>query len=237
MIKNIKSRIKQYFIYNNTIPELKQSLYRLKEKGFKPDVIFDIGAYRGEFGKTVLDFWFNSEIYCFEPQSEAVQELKSWSSNMKNVHIIETLLGESDIENAILFKAETASSVLEEHEDQQFPKIECNMRSLFSLIQENTVPVPSLLKIDTQGYEYQILKGLGNYLDGVEVILAELNLIDIHKNVVLFPDVVSFLNEHGFVPFDITELHRRPLDQALFQVDMLFVKADSKYRNDKRWKS
>lgn len=72
-------------------------------------------------------------------------------------------------------------------------------------------------------------------LEKVSVIHVELNLIDIHKEVVLASDVIAFLHDQGFVPYDITELHRRPLDQALWQVDILFCRQDAPLRSDKRW--
>ena len=110
------------------------------------------------------------------------------------------------------------------------------MKRLDGMIDEKIIPIPSFLKIDTQGYEYQILKGLGKYLKQVEYILLETNLLDIHKDVKLISDIVKLLDKNDFAMYDITEIHRRPLDNAVFQVDYIFVKKDSFLRQNKRWK-
>ena len=109
------------------------------------------------------------------------------------------------------------------------------MNTLSDLISENNLNISNLLKIDTQGYEYQVLKGAENILPDVEVILAELNFIDIHKNVYLTADVIRFLNQNNFVIYDIAEIYRSPLDNSLWQTDFIFVKKDSIYRKNKAW--
>ena len=80
-----------------------------------------------------------------------------------------------------------------------------------------------------------MLSGSLGILGEVEIILAELNLIDIHREVKLASDVIQLLRENGFVPYDVSELHRRPLDGALWQIDLLFCREKSDFRADKRW--
>jgi hypothetical protein len=108
------------------------------------------------------------------------------------------------------------------------------MRRLDSVI-VNAKLKPTLLKIDTQGYEYQVLKGIEKNMNTLEVILAELNLLDIHKDVKLAGEVISYLDSKGFILYDICELHRRPLDDALWQVDVIFVQKNSSLRLNKAW--
>ncbi len=38
----------------------------------------------------------------------------------------------------------------------------------------------------------------------------------------------------GFVAFDVLEIHRRPLDGVLNQLDLLFLREGSRFRCDKR---
>jgi len=65
------------------------------------------------------------------------------------------------------------------------------------------------------------------------VILAEVNLLDIHEGVPLLHEMTSWLSQRGFVAYDICGLTRRPLDDALWQVDMIFVRQDDALRADK----
>jgi hypothetical protein len=43
------------------------------------------------------------------------------------------------------------------------------------------------------------------------------------------------MRDNGFVAYDICGLARRPLDQALWQADFIFVPRASSLRSDKRW--
>ena len=45
-------------------------------------------------------------------------------------------------------------------------------------------------------------------------------------------DIVIFMRSRGFVVYDIFGLHYRPLDNALSQVDMVFVKEKGLFRKN-----
>lgn len=235
MINTIKRLIKSHFIKNYTLPDLQQYLFRIKELNFNPKVVFDIGAYEGSFALLINKVWKGSNIYCFEGLDNKLEVLHEHARRNKSIHVVEGLVGEENKGNVLFHQAETASSVLKEHIENKFPVTKMKMHRLDKLIEDGVVPIPNFIKIDTQGYEYQVLKGLGKYLEQVDMILAELNFIDIHQNVILASEVVSFLKENYFVPYDITEIHRRPLDKSVNQVDFVFIKKDSFLRQDKRW--
>ena len=96
---------------------------------------------------------------------------------------------------------------------------------------------PEFLKLDVQGYELEVLKGAEKSIKGVQVILAEISLLDIHQNVPLLAEMVKWLSDRDWIAYDICGLTRRPLDQALWQADFIFVPCNSKLREDKRWGS
>jgi hypothetical protein len=64
-------------------------------------------------------------------------------------------------------------------------------------------------------------------------VLTEINLLDLHENVPLLHEIVAWLAERGFVAYDICGTTRRPLDDALWQTDMIFVRKDDALRRDK----
>jgi hypothetical protein len=72
-------------------------------------------------------------------------------------------------------------------------------------------------------------------LPNIKAILAEISLLDIHQNTPLLADIVAWLNERDWVAYDICSFIRRPLDQALWQTDIIFVPVNSPFRIDKRW--
>lgn len=222
---NIKSRL--------NIPSQKNSLNLLKELGFTPKTVYDIGAYKGDFAKLVSNTWNEPTIYCFEVLESAIKDIEKIKVNA-TIKIIPSLAGSQNLESIPFHEAETASSILSEHFHQDFPVHNFPMTRLDTWSNKNGV-YPDLIKIDTQGYEYQVLMGCEDIIENVQVIIAELNFLDIHKDVILVSEIISYLKSKNFVPFDICELHRRPLDNVLWQVDFVFCKEDSFLRTDKRW--
>lgn len=231
----IKNKLKQYLINKLVILDLEKSLIRSKELGFSPQTIFDVGAYKGDFAKTCLSIWPKANIVCFEPLESKVRILKSWSEKESRVKVIQGLLGSKDVENVKFNMNETASSVLDERDSTNFEVAHLPMRKLDTCIEEFKLNPPNLLKIDTQGYEFQILEGILKNLMHVEVVIAELNHIDIHKDVKLAEEVIHLLYLNGFTIYDFVELHRRPLDNVIWQTDIMFVKKDSILRSNKKW--
>src|SRR5215831_12393503 len=94
---------------------------------------------------------------------------------------------------------------------------------------------PSLMKIDVQGAELMVLRGMGERLKEIDCLIVEKSLIATVHDGPEFTEVAGFLNDAGFVLFDIVAVNRRPLDLALAQMDAVFVPETSPLRRDHRW--
>ncbi|MBX7219278.1 MAG: FkbM family methyltransferase [Blastocatellia bacterium] len=232
----MKQQIRTYLARRLRVPEIPFALERLKKQGFEPPVIFDVGAYQGDFARDCLHHWPQAEIACFEPQQHKVIELEQWAATRTGIQVFPVLLGAQEQAEVILHEAETASSVLSEQRGPHHREVRHRMTTIDAVVAERfSRKPPRFLKLDVQGYEMEILKGAEQTLPQVEVLLAEVNLLDIHQGVPLMAEMLGWLNERDFVAFDICGLTRRPLDDALWQADMLFVPHNSPLRSDKRW--
>jgi FkbM family methyltransferase len=233
----LKQIARRYLARRLHVPDIPTCLNALAARGFHPRLVFDVGAYRGDFAQTCLALWSNPkpEIACFEPLAGALTQLERLRAQLP-IHVIPGLVGAQDLDEVPLHEMETASSVLEEHINHKAP-ISCHrMRMLDTVIRESFHGrCPDLLKVDTQGYELEVLKGTEDSLRAIRFVLAELNLLDIHCDVPLMHDLVAWIAKRGFVPYDICGLTHRPLDGALWQTDILFAKRDDPLRQDKRW--
>lgn len=217
------------------VPAITYSLERLGHNGFQPVNIIDVGAYRGDFARDCFTVWPDTHLTCFEPQPHMREQLLMLERVYAGKVVVHDCLLGANIQEAVaLFQAETASSVLQEY-NCEHPAIMRPMRTLDSFRNDFEFGPCDLLKLDVQGYELEVLKGSQEILNDVKVILAEVNLLDIHKGVPLLPDFVQWLYDRDFVPYDICGITRRPLDSACWQIDMLFVPLDSSLRADKRW--
>lgn len=207
---------------------------RLAAQAFIPEVVFDVGGHTGEYARICRDVWPDALIVGFEPRAEAAATFRSRMD--ERMKLYEVLLGPSVEDSVVLNEAETASSVLTEHVERGHPATTHRMVTVDTVVASDFAGKgPDLLKLDVQGYELEVLRGAQTALESVEVVLAEVNLLDIHVGVPLWDDLSRWLRDRGFVVFDICGLTRRPLDDALWQADVIFVPERSRLRADKRW--
>ena len=235
LLAGMKSWIRKRLAERLGVPEIPTALARLRDCGFEPNVIFDVGAYRGEFARLCRSTWPSSDIACFEPQADAVIQLRRSLGKDPRISVFQLLLGAEDRAAVDFHLCETASSVLEEQVDKSQAIATSPMATIDKLVSAKALQPPEFLKLDVQGYELEVLKGAHDVLKFVQVVLAEVNFLDLHCGVPLHAEIGSWLHERGFVAFDVCSLIRRPLDDALWQADMLFVKKSHALRADKRW--
>ena len=233
---SIQQQIKKYLTKKLGVPEIPSSLERLSKLSFQPNQIFDVGAYKGDFANLCLKYFPNADIALFEVLEHRVEQLNLLALKNPKIKVFQTLLGATAQEKVNFNQAETASSVLVEQIPQNFSVESYPMATIDQIVNNRFAgKSPDFLKMDVQGYELEVLKGAENSLQGVQVILAEISLLDIHQNVPLLAEIIKWLNERDWVAYDICGLTRRPLDQALWQADFIFVPCNSKLRADKRW--
>ena len=217
------------------LPEIPVALAGLAQRGFAPSLVFDVGAYRGDFAREVLRVWPSARIACFEPLEKPAEQIEALRASAPGVELHRGVLGPEFRQEVEFNMAETASSVLREHHATH-PTVKVTQWTIDSAVNDwYAGKAPDLLKLDVQGYELHVLKGGTASLPRVGAILAEVNLLDIHQGVPLLDELVGWLAGHGFVAYDICGMTRRPLDGALWQIDMLFVPRNSTLRSDKRW--
>ncbi|MBS1530096.1 MAG: FkbM family methyltransferase [Bacteroidetes bacterium] len=232
--KLLPERVKRRLKTRLGVPSQEDSFARLKGLGFNPKVCLDIGAYEGNWTRDLKNIFPDMAILMLEGQSEKEAALKKVKDQFTDVDYRIALLGAEE-RSVTFYKYETASSVLSEHYATSARTETVTLQLVDKLVQKTPFEKPDLVKIDTQGYELEILKGGERTLRSAEFVLLEVSLLDIYKEVPLVAEVMTFMNQRGFVLYDICSLMRRPLDKALFQSDFLFAREDSIFRKDKRW--
>jgi FkbM family methyltransferase len=237
-ILNPKNAIRNRIIRHCDLgDDIAPALHRLRANTFSPSHIFDVGAHTGEFAKMCREVWPDAKLTCFEVLPHCVEQLRQWSKADGNAEVFECLLGPEVRSDVKFHENETASSVLDDyvvHSDPAPVRLR-PMRTVDDVVANSSMTAPAFLKLDVQGYEYEVLQGAKKTLPRIEAILAEVNLLDLYKDAHLLADLVALLKENGFVAYDICGFWRRPLDAALWNADFIFVPIGSPLRADKRW--
>lgn len=221
----------KFSYYYNFAPNMKLALAEMAKRGFSPRTIVDVGAFEGNWGKLAKQIWPESRLFMIEPNIAKQAQLAIVAKELNAILYCEVLGAEND--RVVSFNVMgSGSSVMRERSAVMRTVETRRLRTLNSLL--NEIEPPGLLKIDVQGYELQILQGALQVLPAFEAVLLEIAIIEINEGAPLLHDVVAFMKVHGFVAYDILEIHRRPLDGALNQVDIIFVRERSMLISDKR---
>ncbi|KRR27883.1 hypothetical protein CQ14_08575 [Bradyrhizobium lablabi] len=212
-------------------PNMRFGLSAMAKRGFSPRTVVDVGAFEGDWSRLAREIWPQSRIVMFEPNVQK-QARVSVVADALGASLFCELLGANDGAPVSFNVMESGSSVLSERSPLDRTVENRKLRRMDTVIDELESPV--LVKIDTQGYELEVLKGAQRILPKIDAILLEVAIIEINEGAPLLDEVVAFLKLLGFVTYDILEFHRRPLDGALNQIDILFVRENSTLISDKR---
>ena len=212
-------------------PSMAHGLQAMARLGFEPNSVIDVGAFKGDWSRLARCVWPRARVVMVEPNSENHAALASVLQE-PNVSLIPALLGSEDGRQVVFHVMSSGSSVMEERSSVSRAQETRTLTRLDSVLPR--VDGPALLKIDAQGYELEILKGATKIMPTVEAILLEVAIIEINVGAPLLHAVTAFMADQGFVAYDILEIHRRPLDRALNQVDIVFVRPSSPLLADKR---
>lgn len=203
----------------------------MKRNGFAPRTILDIGAYVGGWTDEIARIFPDADFWMFEAQPDKKAALEAVASRIgPRVHIRNVLLGEAPRDAVTYYLMETGSSVLSENTTLARSSVSLAMTTLDDVAATETFEAPIFLKLDVQGYELEVLRGGHRTLASSEAVLMEVSLMQYNEGAPSFRDVVEYMHQQGFVAFDMCGQSRRESDDALYQVDVVFTKADSGLR-------
>ena len=217
--------------YNDLFaPNMTLGLQHLARRGLQPRHIVDVGAFHGDWSRMARGIWPQAQITMLEANLDKKATLDPVAADI-GAQLEFAVLGPEDGAEVVFHVMESGSSVLPENSPVDRREEARLTQRLDTLFPENR---PDFIKLDVQGYELEVLKGASALLADAQAVLMEVALIEINKNAPLMTEVVGFMRERGFEVADVLELHRRPLDRATNQVDLIFVPARSPLLSDKR---
>lgn len=209
-----------------TFPSIEGALWCLGQRGFRPRLAIDIGAYHGEWTQMFKRLYTGCAVIMIEAQEAKADILgKICDGYQGDVGYRIALLGPSSGVATRFVEMETGSSVFEENSPYQRQATAKNTLTLDDLLGELAQQV-DMLKLDVQGYELEVLKGCTQSLRSAKAVLMEASLIPINAGCPLIGDVMAFMGRAGFRLADFCSQIRRA-DGALWQTDLLFLRETS----------
>ena len=213
--------------------DLRRRMLLLKHN--RINTIIDVGANTGQYAKEVRGLGFKGNIVSFEPLSEAFEDLVKKTKSQKKWVAANIALGSSNQESVINVASNLASSSLLSMKDihkEAEPSVvfsgtqKIQVRTLDSIWDEylNDCSPNYYLKIDTQGYEKDVLKGAEKSLPKISGIQLEMSLAELYEGEWLFEQTFQYLKEKGFKLYSVEPQFYNPKSGQLLQLDGVFYR-------------
>lgn len=200
-------------------------LRALKAKGYVPDTILDIGAYKATWTQSMRPIYPDANYYLFE--AIEYPELTQYAASTSNVTSYNVVLNDKVDKVCWYQKKNTGDSMFIE-KTKHFVDCEVLERDTIDLdtfISENHIVNDAshiFIKIDCQGAEIPILKGSSSILKRTDFVLIEMPFFGTYnQGVPTYLEHIAFMDSIGFVPYDILESHY--INGFNMQIDMLFI--------------
>lgn len=201
--------------------------------GFRPASVIDVGAAYGEFTLECRRVFDSARYLLVEPLEEYVGALRANLAGLTDVECVQAAAAAADGELTIHVHGDLVGSSL--YLEQEDSSVNGSPRTvptvtLDRLREQHGLGAPCLIKIDVQGAELDVLAGATELLRDTEYILLEVSFFEFFRDGPVFHEVVEYMHAHGFVAYDIFGMQHRPLDGALSQADIAFVRETGRFR-------
>lgn len=161
--------------------------------------IIDVGANFGDTAAMLLTDNGNYNIYCIEGDVEAFKLLSRNFASNKQTHLYKVFLSDKNESLSINFDKNNGSLRLETGHNLNRNN-DINFISLDSLIMDNpNVGRSKLLKIDTDGYDFRIMRGSYRFLQQIKpIIFFEYDNVYLDKTGERPTDIFKYLKSLGY---------------------------------------
>ena len=195
----------------------------IKKKGFeKINIFLDVGAHKGESINFFLKNMKIKKIISFEASPlnfKILTKMKDrYLKKFPNAEIIIENIALGSENKEVLFKQfdESSSSTLSNINEQSkyfkkkfkvlnffinkkvYKTFKIKIETLSNYLEKNNINSVGFLKIDTEGYEYEILKGMKDKIKFVDIVMFEHHYDNMIKKNYTFTDINELLKQHNF---------------------------------------
>lgn len=198
------------------------------------DVVLDVGAYSGQYARSLRRNGYAGRIVSFEPMTAAFRRLQAHTRADPAWEAVHLGLGERASEATIhvaqnpqcssllsplprYLKAD-GSAAFVDSEDVLLKPLDAVFR------QHVREGERAFLKLDVQGYERHVLDGAGRSLPHLTGVQLELSLVPLYDGGPVFQEMLAYLAERGYTLMSIEPTASHPTTGQQIQVDGVFFR-------------
>ncbi|WP_263352080.1 FkbM family methyltransferase [Acidicapsa acidisoli] len=194
-------------------------------------ILFDVGANVGQTVASIHERFNSPVIHAFEPSPATFEKLKQRTNGIPNLILNNFAVG-AHPDQRLLFENvhPTFSSFLPTGKDggsrELTGQVMVDINTIDSYCHRAGITRIDVLKSDTQGFDYEVLKGAIGMLQEhrIHFLLIELQFLESYVGAPQFEEVYGFLKSLGFLPMAFyKQLHHGSHYSPLAEIDGLFV--------------
>lgn len=183
--------------------------------GSPTPIILDVGANSGQAIDALREVFVAPRIYAFEPSSTIFRDLES-KGYPENVEVYNYGMGAlSEMRSFRNYRNSLLSSFLDLSASDQNPFRQTGLsneetvrvETVDRFLESQGIERLNLLKLDTQGFEMEVLRGAESSLKArqIDFVQLEINFMSLYEGQATAIELISCLSEAGFVPVDFYE--------------------------------
>lgn len=176
-------------------------------KVYEIDLVLDVGAHKGEYATLLRrEAGYGGDLISFEPAAEAFCVLEKQSAKDLRWRIEQLALGDEpgraylkhyyhSTLNSLRRPSQFGSDIwgLHASESEEVPVV--RLDDLDLPLESYSGP---LLKIDTQGFDLEVLRGAEGILHQIVAMQFEISMLQLYEGVVGFPNMLAEVDKMGF---------------------------------------
>jgi len=213
-----------------------EKLFTLLRKQSTRIVVFDVGANIGQSVRKFKKISPESQIHTFEPSPTCFLELRNNTSMYTNIVYNNIGLGAEDKTIRFYENELTDISSFLEPTNELWGEVKSvdlmKITTLDNYCIENYIKNINYLKIDTQGYDLEVLKGASKLLKekSIDIVQLEITLQKLYADIPQMDEVIKYLFDSGYRLVAFYGFHNENI-QARW-TDALFISSDFGPLND-----
>lgn len=180
------------------------------------DCLIDVGGHVGNFGASLRSLGYQGDIISFEPVPENFKALSDRSESDPKWHVINTAVGNThgtlplNISDETVFSSfltTNMTSASDFETEMTLNRVEmvevARLDALLEGIDVARQAKKFFLKSDTQGFDLNVIEGLGDQVSKVQGIQIEVPIIHLYEGMTGFNESISHVQGLGFEIFGL----------------------------------
>ena len=202
----------------------------LKERGFAPKHLVDVGANHGNWTRTALKYFPEAYYTLVEPQDHLRTHVQDLLARDDRIRWIGAGAGDKpgtlpfsisnfDQCSSFVYTAEAAKAA-------EMRQIDVPVTTLNEIVRMGDAPLPDLVKIDAEGFDLRVLAGASELVGKTDIFVLEATICA-PDNENTLGNVIQTMTLFDYRIFDIHQLFHDPKSGVLALCDVAFLRNGS----------